>query len=97
VGVHILYDDGRRNDYRGSMAALYCSTTDVAFGPVFSEDGDKDAGERAEAFLRFLQIDARKFTDEELQTKYSEWLRQEAAQYAAEAQAEREKDADLDT
>ena len=96
MGVRILYDDGRRRNYSGSQAALYCSTSDVAFGPVFTEGYDRDADERAEAFLRWLQTDPRRLTDSELQTKYSEWLVQETAQYAAEAQAEADKDAELD-
>ena len=53
MGVRIL------SDRDGKMAALYCSTSDVAFGPVFY-DGDapeyKDADERAAAFLRWLEI-----------------------------------------
>jgi len=96
MGVRILYDDGRRGGYSGSQAALYCSTSGVAFGPVFSEGDSKDADERAEAFLRFLNGDPRRLSDTELQLKYSEWLVQEAAQYAAEAAAEAAKDAELD-
>jgi len=96
MGVRILYDDGRRSDYSGSQAALYCSTSGVAFGPIFHNDKDKDADERADAFLRWLPTDPRQFSDAELMAKYSEWLAQEAAQYAAEAQAEAEKDAALD-
>ena len=50
MGCHILADHYRK------QAVLYCSTTDWAFGPVFSEDEshDHDAEERAEAFLRWL-------------------------------------------
>ena len=52
MGCRIMYDREQ------SQAALYCSTTDWAFGPVFT-DGDKslgyrDAEERAMAFLRWL-------------------------------------------
>ena len=49
MGVRVLYD--READ----RAALYCSTSDVAFGPIFY-DGDcaHDAQERAEAFLDWL-------------------------------------------
>jgi len=53
MGCRILYD---RNSGR---AALYCSTTEFAFGPVFvdggRDQGDRDGAERAEAFLRWLQ------------------------------------------
>lgn len=53
MGVHILHDT------KAEIAALYCSTSGVAFGPLF-HDGDDSAGryhdadERAEAFLRWL-------------------------------------------
>jgi hypothetical protein len=96
MGVRILYDDGRRRDYSGSQAALYCSTSDVAFGPVFSEGHGRDADERAEAFLKFLKADARSYDDRELMNKYSEFLAQEEAIYAAEAKAEEEAAAELD-
>jgi len=55
MGVHILSDRG------GSVAALYCSTSEVAFGPIFHDGGSpeyKDADERAEAFLRWLSTTA---------------------------------------
>jgi len=67
-----------------SEAVLYCSTTDWAFGPVFSDDDDHDADERAEAFTRWLVKDARTFSDSELQSAYSRWLDQESAQWARE-------------
>ncbi len=86
MGVRILYDS------HSDMAALYCSTTDVAFGPVFSgDDSGHDANERVEAFTRWLRQDARTFSDSELQLKYSEWLTQEPAQWAAEEAAEMER------
>ncbi|HZO51192.1 MAG TPA: hypothetical protein VFB63_00680 [Bryobacteraceae bacterium] len=78
MGVRILYDA------EGDLAALYCSTTDVAFGPVFYDGDEHNAGERAEAFTRWLKRDARTLTDSELQRAYSEWLAQESAQWAAE-------------
>lgn len=96
MGVRILYDDGRRRDSSGSQAALYCSTSDVAFGPVFSEGHNRDADERAEAFLKFLKADARSYSDRELLDKYSEFLSQEEAIYAAEAKAEADEAAALD-
>jgi hypothetical protein len=67
-----------------SEAVLYCSTTDWAFGPVFSDDDDHDADERAEAFCRWLVKDARTLSEEELQSAYSRWLDQEADQWARE-------------
>jgi hypothetical protein len=42
------------HDTDSKIAILYCSTTDWAFGPVFADDDDHDADERAEAFLRWL-------------------------------------------
>ena len=49
MGCHIAHD--RDND----IAIMYCSTTGWAFGPTFhdGEDG-RDAVERVEAFLRWL-------------------------------------------
>ena len=65
MGVRIIYDS------RNSYAALYCSTTMSAFGPVFSgPDADSDALD----FLRWLKVDARLLTDGALEGKYSEWL-----------------------
>jgi hypothetical protein len=81
MGVRILHDGLQ------SMAALYCSTSDVAFGPVFTDGGApnyEDASERAEAFLRWLPQDARRYEDGRLQERYSEWLAQEQAQYLRE-------------
>jgi hypothetical protein len=72
----------------GSQAALYCSTSEVAFGPIFHDDDDHDADERAEAFLRWLAPrDPREFIGDELEQKYAEWRAQEAAQWKREADA----------
>jgi len=49
MGCRILHDRD------SNSAVLYCSTTEWAFGPLFNDDGDHDAGERAEAFLRWLR------------------------------------------
>ncbi len=88
MGVRILTDrSGTRN-----VSVLYCSTSDVAFGPLFSEDDWRDSEDRAAAFLIFLDMDARRYSDAELMAKYSEWLTQEASQYAKERLAELERD-----
>jgi hypothetical protein len=50
--------------------ALYCSTTMQAFGPILYEDDDVDD------FLEWLPIDARKYTDGELNNKYYEWRKE---------------------
>ena len=53
----------------GSSACLYCSTSEIAFGPVFHEDKlGHDAESRLELFCEFLKQDARKLTDRELET-----------------------------
>ena len=84
MGVRILRDK--------TEAAMYCSTSGWAFGPVFDDRGLHDADERIEAFLRWLKADPRTFTsDSALEAKYSAWLAQEDAQWAAEAAAAREQ------
>jgi hypothetical protein len=89
MGCRIMVGREQGCEY-GEMAVLFCSTTGVAFGPTFEDGDEHDAGERAEAFCRWLQVDARRFTEVELQGKYSEWLAQEPAQWDAEAAAELE-------
>lgn len=84
MGVRILTD--RQSDY--PQAVLYCSTSDWAFGPVFNGNGEHDADERAEAFIRWLPQDARRLTESELQTAYGQWLAQEQTQWDNEAAAE---------
>lgn len=50
MGVRIAHDKDM------DIAILFCSTTDTAFGPVFSDgEHDHDAQERAEAFLRWIE------------------------------------------
>lgn len=71
MGVRVLHD--RKLGY----AALYCSTTDWAFGPVFYEDEEVTAADQAEVFNDWLPQDARRYTDSELSAKYGEWLRLE--------------------
>jgi hypothetical protein len=84
MGVRILTD--------GKQAALYCSTTDWAFGPVFYDSDDHDAFERAAAFCDWLRKstgkDPREFQDTHLEQKYSEWLKQEKAQWEAEEKSQ---------
>ncbi len=46
---------------------LYCNTSMVAFGDVFSEDEDP------QEFLEWLTMDARIYTPRELSQKMSEW------------------------
>jgi len=49
MSVHILTDS------TGETAAMYCSTSDWAFGPVFNCKDGHDADDRAELFLRWLK------------------------------------------
>jgi hypothetical protein len=49
MGCHIAHDRTH------NIAVLYCSTTDWAFGPVFTDDDHHYADERAEAFVRWLR------------------------------------------
>ena len=94
MSVRILYDAAEES------AVLYCSTSMWAFGPLFTQDDDHEAVERAEAFLKWLdeaapyasyektQIgsrrDARLLTDAGMQAAYSDWLAAEAAWFRAE-------------
>jgi hypothetical protein len=78
MGCRIMHDREQ------NIAALYCSTTDTAFGPLFNDGEHWEADERAEAFLRWLRIDPRKFDESHLQERYSAWLAQEDAQYEDE-------------
>lgn len=73
MSVHILSDGSEQ-------ACLFCSTSGVAFGPVFRADkaSGRDAYEQAETFLqwcyRVQHTDPRAWSDAELMAKYSEWL-----------------------
>ena len=83
MGVRIL------RDVEGSLAALYCSTSDIAFGPVFYDREDYGASERAESFLRWLGArDARQFTEVQLLDLYGRWLAQEEYQWKEEESVE---------
>ena len=75
MGVHTLID--RKNN----QAAMFCSTTDWAFGPVFSDTETHDAAERVDSFLRFLKVDPRTLDEPELEKKYGEWRAQEDKQW----------------
>jgi hypothetical protein len=72
------------HDRELNVAALYCSTTDVAFGPLFEESDKWEADERAEAFCRWLVTDPRILSESDLMARYSEWRSQEDAQYKRE-------------
>jgi hypothetical protein len=82
MGIRILVDEANET------AALYCSTTMSAFGPVFTESDTKDAYERAYAFLEYVDNtyskDLRTFDDKEIEHLYSKFLVAEPAIYKAE-------------
>jgi hypothetical protein len=99
MGVHIVHDEER------GLAALFCSTSDFAFGPVFSAKDGRSAEERAENFQRWLlhrstwpcrvagifgRFDARTLDDQQLMHAYSEWLAQEDEQVEAELREAKE-------
>lgn len=82
MSVRILFDDRGT----GSIAALYCSTTDLAFGPVFSSTIEHDAEERVESFLRYLKCDPRSINEAKLMQAYENWRDQEEDQWNREAE-----------
>ncbi len=88
MGVRILTD--RSGTF--NVSALYCSTTDVAFGPLFCDDDEKDSEDRAESFLKWLPSDARTYSHTELMGLYSAWCAQESDQYTREKLSELEGD-----
>lgn len=69
MGVRILSD--------GDNAVLYCSTSDWSFGPVFGPDDDRDAAERALAFLKWMEgkgLSVRSLSEHDLELEYLTWL-----------------------
>ena len=85
MGVRILSEETMRAYPTISQAVLYCSTSDWAFGPVFSGDDDHNAHERAESFCRWLGArEPRRMSDVDLERAYSEWQEQEAEQWKSE-------------
>jgi hypothetical protein len=55
-------------DRESFEACFYCSTSMWAFGPVMANI------EQAEAFLDWLPRDPREYNDNELESKYAEFL-----------------------
>ena len=54
---------------------LYCSTTDVAFGPLFTPDDD------VLGFLQWLPEDARTYSDSDLKNKMIVWQKIPSCDY----------------
>jgi hypothetical protein len=65
MGVRII-------DNFDGEAAIYDSVSMTAFGPIFKDT------EQAEAFLKWLVVDARRVEECDLMGKYSEFLDKEA-------------------
>lgn len=87
MGVRILDDC--------DVAVLYCSTSDIAFGPVFYSQKEHWGAERAMSFLRFLGArDARSFSEKALIDLYGQWLAQEEEQWAREKEDELKEEYD---
>jgi len=67
MGVRILAGD--------DMAAIYCSTSDFAFGPVFHGD---EARDKAHSYLIFIAEtdgrDPRTIPDGDLERMLGEWM-----------------------
>ena len=70
MGVRILEDMGPE------VCCLYCSTSETAFGPLIYElpQHDMDCYAVASAFIKFLPKDARSYSVQELQERYSAFL-----------------------
>ncbi len=79
------------SSHMGSVAVMYCSTTDWAFGPVFFDTDTHAADERILSFMRWLVVDPRSLHDNMLQSKYHDWLTQEAEQWKREEDEEQKK------
>jgi hypothetical protein len=63
MSVHILEDKDT------GECCFKCSVVEWAFGKVFPDR------ETAEGFLDWLKVDPRKFTDNDFESKYYEYLR----------------------
>ena len=59
------------HDREAHVAALYCTTSDTAFGPVFT--GDDPEGQ-ADHFLGWLPNDPREYPADELERLHVRWL-----------------------
>lgn len=72
MSIEILFNENE------DQAALYCNTTDWAFGPVFDGKGDFNAKETAQYFLKWLverreTRDARMIPNDELEKYRNEF------------------------
>lgn len=54
MGIRIFVGSENGRGYEGDDAILFCSTSGIAFGPVFNGDKDCSGSERAKHFLKWL-------------------------------------------
>jgi phage terminase Nu1 subunit (DNA packaging protein) len=91
MGIRIL--QGYEHEHSITKSAImFSSSTDWAFGPVFMDEDDHDAFDRAQMFIEWLPRDAREYEDNELERKYSEFRRVEADLWKAKEKKETEDD-----
>lgn len=64
MGTRLIIDPGGGSD----SVAMYDSVTGWAFGPVFSSEDD------AEAFIAWLDNDARSYSEGRLAELYKQWI-----------------------
>ena len=62
---------------KDSGAVFYCSTSDWAFGPLMNDYDE------AESFLKWLKIDPRTLSENELEKKYVDFQTERSERYEA--------------
>ena len=72
MGVRILVGSETGGDKE--VAVLFCSTSEVAFGPLMDGDSFGDPYFEAEWFLKYLAHDAREYDDADLITEHMRYL-----------------------
>ena len=67
MSVRVIYDE------KENMAAIYCSTSDVAFGPAIYGDKKMDAERLAWKFIQWLPQDSRQYDQVDLMSRWAEF------------------------
>jgi hypothetical protein len=64
------------NNEQDDQAVFFCNTSDWAFGPVMMPlpDYENSAYETARAFEEWLPLDPRRYSDNDLANKWSEFI-----------------------
>ncbi len=70
MAIEILVGELGRVEY----AALVCTGSNWAFGPLFTEEDGKWAGDIARAFLDWLPLDPREYEDHALESRYNQFM-----------------------